>query len=379
MSNLKIKIMDTTNSIIISGSSHEELAQEISQHCGIPLIPCRKTRFANSEWNFKILENIRNKDVFLIQTGTFDRENNISINDYIIETIIIINACRYSSCGKITLIMPFYPYCRGDKKDEARTPISSRAIADILQVDRVVTMDLHSAQQQGFFGNGTRPIPVDNIYSLGIFKKYFEQNIFENMTNEEINNKFVIVSPDEGGIKRTLKIAGVLGLTNYEFCHKQRIFDKPGVVGEMKLLNICNLENKNAIICDDICDSGGTLMKCIDLLVANGVKDVYCVITHGIFTKNALKNISLNPHIKKFIVTNTIPQYSHKSKCPKLEILSVGNLLSDVINCLCTGKSLSDLSCFNKNANNKTPEDTNILNKAFMDFALQHMEHLNPP
>ena len=98
--------MNRNNSIIISGSSHEELAREISQCCGIPLISCRKKRFANSEWNFKIEENIRNKDVFLIQTGTFDRENHISINDYIIETIIIINACRYSSCAKITLIMP---------------------------------------------------------------------------------------------------------------------------------------------------------------------------------------------------------------------------------------------------------------------------------
>ena len=166
--------MNTSNSIIISGSSHEELAKEISDNCGIPLIPCRRNRFANSEWNFKILENIRNKDVFLIQTGTFDRDKNISINDYIIETVLIINACRYYSCGKITLIMPFYPYCRGDKKDEARTPISSRAIADILQVDRVVTMDLHSAQQQGFFGNATRPIPVDNIYSLGIIKNYLK-------------------------------------------------------------------------------------------------------------------------------------------------------------------------------------------------------------
>ena len=365
--------MDKNNSIIISGSSHKDLAREISESCGIPLIPCRRERFANSEWNFKILENIRNKDVFLIQTGTFDRDERISINDYIIETIIIINACRYSSCGKITLIMPFYPYSRGDKKDEARTPISSRAIADILQVDRVVTMDLHSAQQQGFFGNAMRPIPVDNIYSLGLFKKYFEQNIFKNMTNEEINNKFVIVSPDEGGIKRTLKIAAELGLTNYEFCHKQRIFDKPGVVGDMKLLNICDLKNRHAIICDDICDSGGTLMKCIDLLVSNGVKDVYCVITHGIFTKNALKNISDNPHIKKFIVTNTMPQYSHESQCPKLEVLSVGYLLSDVIDCLCTVKSLSKLSCFEKQKI-KTPNTNNIiehsLEKEFVEFKL---------
>jgi ribose-phosphate pyrophosphokinase len=365
--------MTNHNSIIISGSSHNELATEISKACGIPIIPCRNKRFANSEWNFKILENIRNKDVFLIQTGTFDKEKHISINDYIIETILIINACRYSSCGKITLIMPFYPYCRGDKKDEARTPISSRAIADILQVDRVVTMDLHSAQQQGFFGNSTRPIPVDNIYSLGIFKNYFEKNIFNNMSLEEKNNKFVIVSPDEGGIKRTLKIAGVLGLTNYEFCHKQRIFDKPGVVGDMKLLNICNLENRDAIICDDICDSGGTLMKCIDLLVKNGVKNVYCVITHGIFTKNALKMISENPHIKKFIVTNTLPQYSNNVKCPKLEILSVGHLLSDVIECLCTGKSLSKLSCFEKNKLKINPEsiqsNLTVLENEFTKYA----------
>ena len=359
--------MNINNSIIISGSSHEDLAREISEGCGIPLISCRKKRFANTEWNFKIEENIRNKDVFLIQTGTFDRENHISINDYIIETIIIINACRYSSCAKITLIIPFYPYCRGDKKDEARTPISSRAIADILHVDRVVTMDLHSAQQQGFFGTALKPIPVDNIYSLGLFKTYFEENIFKNKTQEEINDSFVIVSPDEGGIKRTLKIAGVLGLKNYEFCHKQRIFDKPGIVGNMKLLNICNLQNKTAIICDDICDSGGTLMKCIDLLIENGVKEVYCVITHGIFTKNALKNISDNPHIKNFIVTNTLPQYTHKSKCSKLKVLSVGSLLSDVINCLCTGKALSELSCFKKN---KTKSNTEILENEFVNYKL---------
>ena len=111
-------------------------------------------------------------------------------------------------------------------------------------------------------------------------------------------------------------------------------------------------------------------MKCIDLLVANGVKDVYCVITHGIFTKNALKNISLNSYIKKFIVTNTIPQYSHKLKCPKLEILSVGNLLGDVINCLCTGKSLSNLSCFNKYVKTNSKKIDNKLEKEFIKYEL---------
>jgi ribose-phosphate pyrophosphokinase len=350
------------NSVIISGSSHELLAKEISNCYNIPLIPCVKTLFANSEWHFKISENIRNKDVFLIQTGTMDKQRGLSINDFIIETVIMINACRYSSCGKITLMMPFYPYSRGDKKNEARTPISSRAIADILHVDRVITMDLHSAQQQGFFGNSFKPIPVDNIYSLGLFKEYFNNEIFGDITLAERNNQYVIVSPDEGGIKRTLKIAGVLGITNYEFCHKQRIFNKPGVIGDMKLLNICNLQGKSAIICDDICDSGGTLMKCIELLVANGVKQVYCVITHGIFTKNALTNINENPYIKKFIVTNTLPQYEHKLLCPKLEVLSVGNLLGDVISCLCTGKSLSDLSCFDESDPTQDPKSSTNVN-----------------
>jgi ribose-phosphate pyrophosphokinase len=348
------------NSVIISGSSHELLTQEISNRLNIPLVPCKKRLFANTEWNFQITENIRNKDVFIIQTGTYDKSRGLSTNDFIIETVIMINACRYSSCGKITLIMPCYPYSRGDKKDEARTPISSRAIADILHVDRVVTMDLHSPQQQGFFGNSFKPIPVDNIYTLGLFRDYFNNEIFNDMTLEEKDKEFVIVSPDEGGIKRNLKIAGVLGIRNYEFCHKQRIFDQPGVVGSMKLLGISDLQNKTAIICDDMCDSGGTLMKCISLLVENGVKAVYCVITHGIFTKDALKNINGNPYIKKFIVTNTLPQHEHYSKCSKLEVLSVGNLLGDVIRCLCTGRSLSNLSCFDETSANENTHNNNL-------------------
>jgi ribose-phosphate pyrophosphokinase len=351
------------NIVLISGSSHETLASEISEYLNIPLIPCRKQLFANTEWNFKILENIRNKDVFLIQTGSFDHLKRLSINDFIIETVVMINACRYSSCGKITLVIPFYPYSRGDKKDEARTPISSRAIADILHVDRVVTMDLHSAQQQGFFGHSFKPIPVDNIYSLGLIREYFQENIFKDMTLKEINQQFVIVSPDEGGIKRTLKIAGSLKLENYEFCHKQRIFHKPGVVGDMKLLNISELKNKTAIICDDIVDSGGTLMKCIELLIKSGVSSVYCVITHGIFTKNALENIQQNPYIKKFIITNTLPQARNIAKCSKLEVLSVGELLGEVITRLSNGSSLSKMDCFQASKTMKNKQKNKHKNK----------------
>jgi len=333
---------------LISGSSHEKLSNEISNYLGIPLISCTKNQFANTECNFKINENIRNKNVFIIQTGTFNKEKQLSINDFLIETILMINACRYSSCGKITLVMPFYPYCRGDKKDEPRTPISSRAIADILNVDRMVTMDLHSAQQQGFFGNSFKPIPVDNIYSFRLINEYFKKNIFKNMTNKEKNDKFVIVSPDEGAIKRTLKFAGFLQLQNYEFCHKQRIFDKPGIVDDMKLLNICNLKDKTAIICDDIVDSGGTLMKCINLLIKNGVKEVYCIITHAIFTKDAIDKINKNIFIKEFIVTNSLPQEKHILKCPKLKVISVGGLLGEVIKRLINGKSISKMHCFQK-------------------------------
>jgi ribose-phosphate pyrophosphokinase len=354
------------NSVIISGSSHKILAQEISDTLDIPLVPCTRRLFANTEWNFQIAKNIRNKDVYLIQTGTFDKSRGLSVNDFIIETVLMINACRYSSCGKITLVMPCYPYSRGDKKDAARTPISSRAIADILHVDRVVTMDLHSAQQQGFFGNSFKPIPVDNIYSLDLFRDYFNREIFGDMSLEDKDREFVIVSPDEGGIKRNLKIAGVLGIRNYEFCHKQRIFDKPGVVGSMKLLGISKLDGKSAIICDDMCDSGGTLMKCINLLVENGVKEVYCVITHGIFTKDALENINNNPYIKKFIVTNTLPQHEHAIQCPKLEVLSVGTLLGDVIACLCTGRSLSKLSCFDETP--KVPSEHNGFEYEFKNY-----------
>ena len=333
--------IDKNNTVLISGSSHELLAQNISSYLNIPLTPCLRKQFANTEWNIKIQENIRNKDVFIIQTGSFDKEKNMSINDFIMETVILINACRYSSCGKITLIMPCYPYARGDKKDAARTPISSRAIADILNIDRLVTIDLHSGQQQGFFS-----VPVDNIYSCDLVKEYFQNTIFKGMSSESKNKKYVIVSPDEGAVKRTLKFAGSLGIKNYEFCHKQRTFDKPGVIASMKLLGICDLSGMSAIICDDMCDSGGTLMKCVDLLVQKGVKEVYCVITHGIFTKNALQMINENPYIKRFIVTDTLPQEHHMEICSKLEVISVAELLGEIMNCLSSGESISELSCF---------------------------------
>ena len=240
------------NTSIISGSSHPKLAEDIAYYLNMDLTPVTLGRFKNTEVRFKVEKNIRNKDVFIIQTGSFG--DNYSINDIIIETIIMINACRCSSCGKITLIMPFYPYCRGDKKDDARTPISSRAIADILDVDRIVTIELHSAQQQGFFGK-LRPIPVDNIYTFHLVKDYFN-----NIEKDGLNN-MVVVSPDEGGIKRALKLAEILEIPNYEFCHKKRDFDKPGVVCDIKL-GISELKNKTAIICDDIIDSGGIIKMC---------------------------------------------------------------------------------------------------------------------
>ena len=332
------------NTAIISGSSHPKLASDIATYLNMELTPVILSRFKNTEVRFKVEKNIRNKDVFIVQTGSFG--DNYSINDIIIETIIMINACRCSSCGKITLIMPFYPYCRGDKKDDARTPISSRAIADILDVDRIVTIELHSAQQQGFFGK-LRPIPVDNIYTFHLIKPFFRG--IHNLNN------MVVISPDEGGIKRALKLAEILEIPNYEFCHKKRDFDKPGVVCDIQLLGISELKNKTAIICDDIIDSGGTLLKCINLLVKNGVKNVFVVVTHGIFTCNSAEKIEKNPYITKCFVTNSLPQ-DKNCNYSKFVIVDIHKVMGEVIKRLNTGESISDMKCFTNNSNLKKIE-----------------------
>ena len=324
---------------LISGSSHTKLSNSISKYLNIPLSECILEKFSNSEIRVEIKENIRNNDIFIIQTGGFNETN--SINDYLLETLIIIDACKRSMSNSITLIMPNYPYARQDKKDESRAPISAKLIANLLErsgIDRLVVMDLHAQQIQGFFD-----IPVDNIYSIKLVVNYLEETLFKDLLLEERRKNFVVVSPDAGGIKRALKFAKYMKLPCI-FMHKQRNYEICNTVDSMILVgNKNDIVGKHALVMDDICDTAGTLVKCCDVLKENGIKDIYCIITHGILSGPALDRINNCDSLTKIIVSNTLPQEENCKKCPKLDYYSVGELMSCVIRRITTGKSISEL------------------------------------
>jgi ribose-phosphate pyrophosphokinase len=326
---------------LISGNSHQKLASSISEVLGKPLASCLIKDFSNTEIKVDINDNIRNKDIFIIASGTYDYTKNKSINDYFMETLIIIDACRRSNPNSINLILPCFPYARQDKKEDSREPITAKLVANLLTVagiNRLLVIDLHSPQIQGFFD-----IPVDNLYSINLVINHLHNSLFKSLTQEDIANNFLIVSPDAGATKRTLKFAKILKL-NTLIMHKQRDYSKVNCVEESIIIGDTSaLNNKTAIILDDMCDTGGTMIKACENLVKHGAKDVIAVVTHGILSGKALERINNCEHLKKIIVSNTIPQDYNQSVCSKIEIFSVEELLSDAIRKLNSSGSLSDL------------------------------------
>jgi len=324
---------------IISGNSHTGLATSIANKLLTRPITCSLDKFSDGEIQVVIQDNIKNQDIFIIQSGYSNTNEKYNVNDYLMETLIIIDACRRSMAKSVNIIMPYYPYSRQDKKDESRAPITAKLIANLLEksgIDRLVVMDLHSSQIQGFFD-----IPVDNIYSVRIVVDYFNNTIFNDYTEEEKEDKFIVVSPDAGAARRTLKFAKCMGL-NTAIMHKQRNYQKKNTVEKTIIISDRDsLKGKTAIICDDICDTGGTLIKAVDTLIQNEINDVIVVITHGILSREAIDRINKCIHITKMIVTNSIDQTKNITLSNKIEVIKIDLLIAEVINCLITGDSIS--------------------------------------
>jgi len=325
------------NIVLLSGNSNKTLSEKISIYLDIHLCKCKISKFSNTEIKISICENIRNKDVFIIQTGTNDINN--SINDYIMETLLLIDACKRSMANTINLIMPCYPYARQDKKDSSREPISAKLFANMLTVagiTRLVVLDLHASQIQGFFD-----IPVDNIYSLNLVIQYVNKFLFNNMSITEKQEKYIVVSPDAGATKRTLRFAQNMQL-NTIIMHKQRNYEKENTIENTILIgDTTNLKDKTAIICDDMCDSGGTLIKVIENLQKNGIQNVIVIITHGIFSGKCIERLNNCKIINKIIVSDTICQKKNKEILNKLEVFSISELMGNVISNIINGNSLS--------------------------------------
>ena len=305
---------------IFSGRAHPGLAREICAYLGIPLGELTLYNFSDGEDYCQIDENVRGADVFVVQPTCSP------VNDSIMELLILLDAFRRSSASRITAVMPYFGYARQDKKDKPRVPIAAKLMADLLTAagaDRILTMDLHAAQIQGFFN-----IPVDHLFAAPVIL-----DAIRKIETEEL----VIVSPDVGGLTRARAIAKRLDAA-------LAVIDKRRTgKNETEILNVVgDVEGKDALILDDIIDTAGTLVQAEAALRRQGARRTYAAAVHGVFSGPALERIEASG-LKSLLVTNTIPVEAAAAKCPRIRALSVAPLLGEAIQRIHDGASVSSL------------------------------------
>lgn len=312
-------LKDTT--VIFALSASKQLAQEICDILDIPLGKLKCQKFADGEVLVELDESVRGKDVFFVQS------TNKPVNANLMELLIGIDACKRGSAKSINCIIPYFGYARQDRKAKPRQPISSKLVASMLEragADRVITMDLHAAQIQGFFD-----IPADDITTLPLIANYIKSN--KNIDTEDV----VIVSPDHGGTVRARRLADKLSAP-VAIIDKRR--PQPNVAVAMNLLG--DVAGKTAIIIDDMVDTAGTLTSGINMLFEKGAKEVYAACAHGVLSGPAIDRLK-NSHIKEFIVTNTIDQAENKKLYPNLVVISIAPLAAAAIEALQLNESMS--------------------------------------
>ena len=329
-------------SYILSTTSHIDLAKQLSNYSKIPMIDTNIVYFANSEIRTSISLSIRGKNIFIVSSP---HNNNRSINDYIMETYLLIKTCKRSDAGNITLICPCYPYSRQDKKNNSRTCISARDIADLFisaGINRIVCFDLHSHQIQGFFD-----IPCDNFYCISMIYDYLVDNHAINTGfDKNLDSNYVIIAPDEGSLKRAQVYANKFKMP-FMVVSKERDYSQINKVERAVLIgNKKYLEGRTAIIIDDMIDTFGTVLTVGELLMSKGAKDIIVIVTHGILSCPAIDRINNTDYIKEVVVSDSIPQGEKQLKCKKLKVFSIVPMLSEVINRLTIGGSLSDIFNF---------------------------------
>lgn len=307
---------------IFSGNANRPLAKEVADFAGIPLGDVEVFKFANDESFVKINDNVRGADVFIIQPTCYP------VNDNLVELLVMIDAFKRASAQRITCVIPYYGYARSDKKDQPRVPITAKLIADLLTVagaHRIVTIDLHADQIQGFFN-----IPVDHLFSATTFARHFKT-----IAKDE---DLVVVSPDSGGANRARTFAQRLKC-DLAIGDKRR----SGNDDKADLLNIIgNVEGRTAILLDDIIDTGGSLTKVAHALKNNGAKRIFAACSHGILSGPAIERLEESP-IEKLFITNTVPLNERKRACSKIEQLSIAEMLAIAIKKIHIEESLSIL------------------------------------
>ena len=305
---------------LFAGSAHPQLSKEIAEMLGLPLGQARLRRFPDSEVSFQIDENIRGADVFIVQPTSNP------VDQHLMELMVMIDAFRRSSASRITAVVPYYGYARQDRKDKPRVPISAKLVANLLSAagtNRVLTMDLHKAQIQGFFD-----IPVDHLFAAPVILDYCSRLNYPNLT---------IVSPDAGGAERARAYAkrldGELAIVD-----KRRSED-----GTAEVMNVVgDVQGRTCILQDDIIDTAGTIQKAAQALKDAGAERVLACAVHGVLSGPAIERIEKSP-LDQLIVTNTIPLGDAAKKCKKIVVLSVARLLGQAIRNIHEETSVSSL------------------------------------
>ncbi len=306
---------------LFTGNAHKELAKEVAAYLDIPVGDATATTFSDGEIMVQINENVRGTDVFVLQPTC------MPINYNIMELLLIADALKRASAKRITAVMPYYGYARQDRKVQPRVPISAKLVADLITaagINRILTMDLHAAQIQGFFN-----IPVDNLYASPVLLDYLQEKY--------TTKKLVIVSPDAGGVERARAFAKMLQ------CSIAIVDKRREAANVSQIMNVIGeVEKKDTIILDDMIDTGGTIIQAADALTKKGARQVVAACTHAVLSGSAIEKVN-NSAIKELIVTNTIPFDSKKEQCKKLTVLSIAPLLGEAIKRIHEESSVSSL------------------------------------
>ena len=306
---------------IVAGNSNRVLAQAIAGYLDLELAQCAVRRFADQEIFVEIQENVRGEDVFVVQSTSFPA------NDNLMELLIIIDALRRASARRITAVLPYFGYARQDRKSAARTPISAKLVANLITeagADRVLTIDLHAGQIQGFFD-----IPTDNLYAAPVFTRDIKERY-------EPNN-VMVVSPDVGGVVRARAIAKRIDAP-LAIVDKRR--ERPG---ESEVMNIIgSVEGRHCLLVDDIVDSGGTLCNAADALIAVGAVSVTAYITHGVLSGGAVARITASK-LRELVITDSIETTSAMQAAHNIRVVSIAPLLGEAISRTALEKSVSSL------------------------------------
>ena len=306
---------------LLTGNSNKSLSQKISKHLKTKLVHSSIRKFADGEIYIEINENIRGNSIFLIQSSS------APANDNLMELLLCIDALKRSSAKNITTVIPYFGYARQDRKVVPRTSISAKLVSNLITkagADRVVTVDLHAGQIQGFFD-----IPVDNLFCTPIFARHIKKNIK--------SKNIICVAPDVGGTERARALGKSLDV-GLAIVDKRR-----PAPGKSQVMNVIgNVKDKTCIIVDDIIDSGGTIINSAKALKDRGAKEVYAYITHGVLSGESVKKIQKSV-IKKLVITDSIDNQIRVNKAKNIEVLTISNLMGEAIKRISNSTSVSDL------------------------------------